>query len=584
MSAVLLAKASDVDISAHADLATSLCLTVVAALAVFFVVRPELWKRMVLHRVDPRPAALFRIALGLTVLWTFLDLLAPKPPLEHSVAHFLFTDEGLYSTARSRQLHGGELGRMWSPEHGFCDWKGAFSLLWGGFSVLHMRNDPAFVWGLYTAMCVAMVFMIFGFHTRTSTIVAWLLTDTFYRSNPIFFTGGDNVVRCSFFLAMFLRWGEAYGVDSWRRRRAAILRGASCIPPLRSIPVWPMVLVMLQLTIIYCATGLLKDGGTWRTGTALYYALNLDHFYRVPASRFVTIGHWIGLLPVSTIAVRWWELLFPIGLIGTMINAYAREWKMGSWPRAGVARRLVSYAVALAAWGALTGLAVLAARYYWPGYWPRWSISLRMGLVGGVMGASLPIAAGLYVTLRRFAPKVFAWPHRWLWSKRVWLGVGFAMHVGIDVSMNVGTFAQVMVATYFVWLRGDELDAFWRYVVSRPVKPGEHARPVRKGFMRMFTAVDRLRFRQPPVPTVVRFALNEHGVRQAALLRLWDFSDRLRFEPAATPNGAPSVTVDGQSRSFAGEMLRVLPGLWLVRPLALAPRLADGVVQRLFRV
>ena len=58
-------------------------------------------------------------------------------------------------------------------------------------------------------------------------------------------------------------------------------------------------------------------------------------------------------------------------------------------------------------------------------------------------------------------------------GKRFWLVFGFGMHIGIDLGMNVGTFANVMMAVYLAWLSGDEIDAFWRALASRPLKAGE---------------------------------------------------------------------------------------------------------------
>ena len=41
-----------------------------------------------------------------------------------------------------------------------------------------------------------------------------------------------------------------------------------------------------------------------------------------------------------------------------------------------------------------------------------------------------------------------------LFGKRLWLSMGVMMHLGIEVSMNVGTFVQVMVAIYPAFMSG----------------------------------------------------------------------------------------------------------------------------------
>src|SRR5690606_32896866 len=276
---------------------------------------------------------LFRIAFGLVVMVTFVDLLGPHGPLDDSVARYLFTDEGLWLNDMARKSYGGKLATLWDPEHGFEHWTDLFKAMWGKFSILHFRSDPPFVWAVYTAMLVSIGLMIMGVWTRWTTILAWFLVESVYRYSPVFYTGGDTVVRVFLFLGMFTRWGEAYSFDSWRRRRKAILGGATELPPLRLIPAWPLRLAMLQLTIIYCATGLLKSGSTWANGTALYYSLNLDHFYRWPQMGIVGALHYLGVLPALTILVHWWEMLFPLGLIGAAVNAFERDRASGVWPR-----------------------------------------------------------------------------------------------------------------------------------------------------------------------------------------------------------------------------------------------------------
>ena len=79
----------------------------------------------------------------------------------------------------------------------------------------------------------------------------------------------------------------------------------------------------------YAATGLLKTGLTWREGTALYYAMNLDHFYRWPATGLIAAVQHIGVLPLMTWLTRWWEMLFPLTLVGAALTAYEAERRAG---------------------------------------------------------------------------------------------------------------------------------------------------------------------------------------------------------------------------------------------------------------
>src|SRR5262249_39698972 len=140
-------------------------------------------------------------------------------------------------------------------------------------------------------------------------------------------------------------WGAAYAVDAWRRRRAGLMAGATEIPPLRRIAAWPLRLMMIQLALIYFVNGAMKTGEAWRNGTALYYALNLDHFYRVPAQGVVTWLQWRGVLPVLPGLTRYWELCFPLALLGAALRAYEAERAAGRWEAVPPWQRIGSWAV-----------------------------------------------------------------------------------------------------------------------------------------------------------------------------------------------------------------------------------------------
>lgn len=530
----------EVDVSAHLPLATDLLLAAVAMLAIFFLVRPELWRRMWFDRIDPRPAAVMRIAFGLVVLWTFVDLIRD--------ARFLFTDEGMWLTKMARKNYGGKLSTLWDPEHGFEHWYDIFVAMWGKFSILHFRSDPAYVYSVYTVMLFCITCMVLGIWTRPMTILSWFLVEQVYRYSPLFYTGGDTVVRVFMFAGLFCRWGEAYSVDTWRRRRKAILGGAQSIPALRLIPAWPQRLMMLQLCIIYSATGLLKSGATWANGTAMYYSLCLDHFYRFQEQiQVATFLQWIGLLPVMTVSVRWWEVFFPVVLVGVAVNAFEREKADGTWPKAAGWRRLLSYLLFAGAWGCGAYVSGLSAYYFIPvdklgGHVTKEQL---IPIVATAVAAVPVIFVPLYLGLRTWLPRVHLFIRSWVIGRRTWLIFGFFMHVGIDIGLNVGTFAEVMMAAYFAWPTGDEVDRFWRWLGTRPAAPGESGRPVRKldslrgkgrfallaGVLgKIFlTPIDRLRHRVPGPTYVVHHHPDEASVRRVALLRLWDLGYRLEF-------------------------------------------------------
>ncbi len=585
----------EVDVSPHLELATDLSLWAFALVIAMFVIRPELWQRLFMRRVDPRPVAMMRIAFGFVVMWTFTDLLQPHGPLEDSVARFLFTDEGLWLTDMARSNYSDKVKTLWDPHAGWQHWDDVFKAMWGKFSILHFRSDPPFVWAVYSAMLISLGLMILGVWTRWTTILSWILVESVYRYSPVFYTGGDTVVRVFLFLGMFARWGEAYSVDAWRRTRKAVLaKGATSQPLRRLIPAWPMRLMMLQLCMIYSATGLLKSGKTWADGTALYFALNLDHFYRAPMTGVATFLHWIGVLPATTILVHWWEILFPVAAVGVALNGYEKARAQGTWPVAALWRRGIGYLLFMGAWCCVAYIAGLGAFYYIPDgkiAIPR----AQMITVFTAIGIAIPIVfAALYLGLRAKFPRVHRALRLWLLGKRFWLVVGFGMHVGIDVGMNVGTFANVMMAVYFAWLSGDEIEAGWRYLASQPCAPGEGGRPIRKkkALRVLLSPADRLIYRKAARVYTIHHNPDDASVRRASLLRSFDLGHHVAFAAdESLPSGQIRLTIEGRNQTLAGkaigrELIRIFPAFWLLRPFRIIPGLGDalgGLVMKILR-
>jgi hypothetical protein len=500
----------------------SVGLVVIAALGAFGLLRPDLWSRCFFSRIDPRPAGLLRIAVGAVTLWTFLAL--------GRYLRLFFTDEGLLLPGMAREISRGPLRYLWDPERGFEHWWSPLEALVGSSSILQLRSDPWLVFTLYGLLLVSAALLTMGAWTRISAVTTWALAEQLYRYDPTFANGGDLVIRAFLFLGMLSGWGEAYSVDAWRRRRAALLGGATEIPPLRRIAAWPLRLMMVQLAVIYFVNGAMKTGQAWRNGTALYYALNLDHFYRVPAQSVVTWLQWLGVLPMLTWLTRYWELCFPVALLGAALRAYEAERAAGRWEAVPEWRRTGSWAALGAG-----GVAAMAL-----GYDPI------IAVVGG-LGVALLVA--LYRILRARAPRAHRALLCWVLSKRVWLGFGLGVHLGIDAGMNIGTFPQIMMATYLAWLSGPEVAAFWRALLA-------HA--------------PRITVRHHP---------GEIGVRRAALLRLFDHGSRLDFvaDPAARPGAlrveprATPPTLEGWRAALA--LLDVLPALWWLRPARWIPPL-----------
>ncbi|PRP91745.1 hypothetical protein ENSA5_53260 [Enhygromyxa salina] len=642
-----LAKKKEVDVSAHIDIATTYLWVALALLIAFFVLRPELWRRLWFRRIDARGPALARIALGITLIWTFLDLLVLQ-------GEWLFTDQGLLLTDMARKNYGGKLRTLWDPEHGFEHWWDVLLVLTDRWSILFIRSDPPFVYAMFGLLFMFGLMMTVGLFTRVSTVMSWLLMLQLYNYNPIYYTGGDTVMRVMLFLAMFVDWGQAYSVDAWRRRRRAILAGATQVPALQRIPAWPVHLLMIQLACIYCATGLLKSGNTWANGTALYYALNLDHFYRVPAFTLYAWADQLYITRVMTVVTHWWEALFPLVFVGEILRAVDKDQAANTW--IGPVPRWTFYSLGLVAsilvvwaaptWARTFPLFVLAAMIYVDRRWLRepdksgagavaWSIRVLSWLcligflvVGAVfadlgvlyyfkppknapawvqnkdllrnLASAATLAIPLLLTtviliLRTWAPRAYRIVRDWLLGKRFWVTMGLFMHIGIDLTMNVGTFVQVMISVYPLWLGGEDVDAMWRFLLRRPAKPGEGTRPalpeakLRRVGRRLIAPLERVRHRVPRAPWVVIHGPAEAAVRRVALLRCWDLGERLEFEldPERTSEVLRLRSPDGQTTFEAAragrELISLFPGLWWLWPIGMFPgvgRLAAMILRQ----
>lgn len=266
------------------------------------------------------------------------------------------------------------------------------------------------------------------------------------------------------------------------RRRAAAGQGKlSLREPLRfqRIPAWPRYILIIQLVCIYCATGMYKTGSVWRKGDALYFALNMDHFYR-----FEVVTQWASLYFATNVFrvmsyVTWiWEKLFPLVALGLILQWGLRN-REALWYKAQEAVRWRKWLGRLALVSAyLTLYRVLIVAY-------PWCIALQKN------GDPRPAGQGLLTLHLWFAliiPLIVSgwfvlgrWPiklprprltgsservvidqqfvRNWLLGRRVWLTIGVLFHGMLLVTMNIGMFPVIMVWIYVAYF---EAAAFLR--------------------------------------------------------------------------------------------------------------------------
>jgi uncharacterized membrane protein YphA (DoxX/SURF4 family) len=480
----------------------------VVCLAMFFIAHRDSWRKLWLRVDDPRPMAAMRIAFGLCAMCNVNEL--------WDQFEYLFTDEGIFSTdiaqhyRAKKQFAGFGDGTGDTEPWGFFTFDAFLEWLKGpNYSLLLFNSSPRFFWSYIVVFEVVMVLFIIGFKTQWTKWIAWFLFMGIILRNTVFWEATENVYQVFFFYLCLSRCGEAWSVDNWLRCRKLRKQGrlsepggpgggAGAIieeagkqrllePRFRPIPVWPRMLVVLNVAVLYCATGTLKNGPRWNQGHAMYYAFNLDHFYRLPPQQ---LSSWFGmnLFRINTWVTHWWEALFPLVVLGLILRWHRREKipRLEGW-------RLWLARVGLG--GFVTWFYVLIL-YSYPVHYRAPVDGLHMfgnvyqteqaiPLIQWIVGVTVPLlAAGIVLGYRwlrdrqdvpremrgRLPGLDLDWVCRWMFGRRLWLMLGLIFHGHLILTMNIGWFSPGLLACYFAFLNGAELS-----FVTTKIGQGFHA-------------------------------------------------------------------------------------------------------------
>lgn len=238
------------------------------------------------------------------------------------------------------------------------------------------------------------------------------------------------------------------------------------------IPAWPRYLLIAQLICIYTSTGMYKTGNVWEAGDALYYSLNMDHFYR-----FEGFTQWFSALFATTLfrwmtwVTLWWEKLFGVVAIGVVLDWGLRH-RNQDWYEAMEAakwRKWLGRAALLGAYALIWRIATVA--------YP-WCLQLQEGVpedpaaglatINRWMFAYIPVVIVAWFVLGRWplkVPRLIArrrskveplvidqeFLRAWLFGRRVWLSLGLFFHGFLIIGMNIGMFPFIMLWVYFAF-------------------------------------------------------------------------------------------------------------------------------------
>src|SRR4030095_10626483 len=166
---------------------------------------------------------------------------------------------------------------------------------------IHLINGSVLVQSLlFLAAGVLAVALFFGYRTRLVVPALWFLTISLHSRNLMINQGGDHLLRLLLFWGMFLPLGAVYSFDS-------ALNSSTRQKPIRVVSAVTVAL-LLQACFVYWFTVTLKAGATWKEGTAIYFALNIDQF-ATPAGHYLL--NFPRLLKFLTYSTVYFEMLGP---------------------------------------------------------------------------------------------------------------------------------------------------------------------------------------------------------------------------------------------------------------------------------
>lgn len=489
-----------------------LMLTGAVAIVAYFIIHSDRWRRFWLEREDPRSIGVYRILFGFFVLANMNDF------FEYFT--FLFTDEGIFTADIARHVHArGQFkgfGDGFTDEEpwGFFDGAAMWEFAKGHkYSLLYFWDSPTFFWCHMIAFYVAVASFVVGFRTRLSGILTFFLMNSVFYRNHLFWEGTELVYRVFLAYLICAKSGYAYSIDNWLRtrklRKAGLLSeqggpggGAGLAPDeehpkglaaiYRLIPAWPRRLMMVQLGFVYAATGILKNGSVWAKGDAIYYAWNMDHFYRFYPQQ-ITAAFGTTALRGVTWFTHWGEAFFAVTLLSVFY-----WWRKGQGfePPTGL-RKLGARACLATVLGVAAALIwVTWPVHYAPNFFPKGldpeGLKSRRIFVAAFVG----ILVGLYLlwirlgktplfTIRKL-PKIGElatpieinqdWVMRWVFGRRIWIVWHVSVMGGIFVLMNIGHFQTAMLSNTVIFFSGVEIALFGRWLgrhapwLARPKK------------------------------------------------------------------------------------------------------------------
>jgi hypothetical protein len=169
-----------------------------------------------------------------------------------------------------------------------------------------LAGTALFVWLAcsFTAMTV-------GLRSDLAVFLSFvgLVAQTHWNSLPL--SSAHQVATVLLFCLLWADTGQVWSLDARGRDR----------PP-QPAPAWPLWLMRAQVAIVYLSSGLHKFAyPTWRDGSAVHWALNLNAFHRFP-------WPWPASLAPLEALLTWGTLLFELTFWALVLFRRTRPWAL----------------------------------------------------------------------------------------------------------------------------------------------------------------------------------------------------------------------------------------------------------------
>ena len=259
----------------------------------------KIWEYIVDHSnnpfaVDLRSLALARVCFALILLY---DCLITLP----SDVRTFFSDEGILD--RNTALF--------------------FHLTRNTYSLNMLSGE---IWFQYLLLALQVLFalmLLFGYKTRTATILSWLLLSSQYARNFLLLSNAELLSRTLLLWSIFIPWGHRWSVDA--ALASSTTRQISNDKNPLTLPQWffsvGTMLFLAQGYIMYFMTAALKNGRAWKEGEAVMMVLGYESMI-LPAGK--VLREILSELPLlnnfltySTLVI---EFVVPVALVIPLFN------------------------------------------------------------------------------------------------------------------------------------------------------------------------------------------------------------------------------------------------------------------------